>query len=148
MARAGGQSMMKNLLPKNRGFTLLELMIVVAIVAILSAIAIPTYRKYVLRAHRTDATRSLQDLASREENYYFNNNTYPSSLSSLGAANVTTGGYYSISAPVGSATNYTVTATAISTQTQDTQCTSFSLNHAGVQTVTGTASATTCWQGQ
>lgn len=129
------------------GFTLLELMIVVAIVAILSAIAIPSYQKYILRAHRTDATRALQDMASREENYYFNNNTYPSTNASIGAPLVTTNGYYSLTIPSSSATNYTVMATPLTTQLKDTACGKFSLNHAGVQSISGTSDAVTCWQG-
>ena len=64
---------MKTSMRRVAGFSLMELMIVVAIIAILLAIAIPSYRNYILRAHRTDATRGLQDIASREENYYFNN---------------------------------------------------------------------------
>jgi len=125
----------------------MELMIVVAIIAILLAIAIPSYRNYILRAHRTDATRGLQDIASREENYYFNNNTYPRSTTSLGATVTTTNGYYTLNIPSSSATNYTITATPQSTQAQDTACGTFSLNHAGVQSITGTSDAVTCWQG-
>jgi type IV pilus assembly protein PilE len=138
---------MKTFKRRAAGFTLLELMIVVAIVAILSAIAIPSYRKYVLRAHRTDATRALQDMASREENYYFNNNTYPKSATSLGTTFTTPNGYYLLNIPASSATNYTITAVPQLTQAQDTACGTFSLNHAGVQSVTGTSDAVTCWQG-
>lgn len=148
MARADGQAMTKSASVRLSGFTLLELMIVVAIVAILMAIAIPSYQKYILRGHRTDATRALQDLASREENYYFSNSTYPASFNSLGATNTTLSGFYLITIPASSATNYKITATPLNNQLKDTTCGALSLDHAGNQTVSGTGSAVTCWQGQ
>ncbi len=59
-----------------KGFTLVELMIVVAIVGILSSIAIPAYRDYVLRARAVDATSTLADMRIRMEQYYQDNRTY------------------------------------------------------------------------
>lgn len=59
-----------------RGFTLLELMITIGIIGILSAIAIPTYRNYVVTAKRSEAQQELVHLASRMENCYSLNNTY------------------------------------------------------------------------
>lgn len=58
------------------GFTLIELMVVVAIVAILSAIAIPSYRSYILRTHRKEAMAALQGLAQAMERYHVQNGTY------------------------------------------------------------------------
>jgi len=133
---------------RDAGFTLIELMIVVVIIAILAAIAMNSYRQYILRGNRTSATRALQDLTSREENYYFSNNTYASTLSSLGATGSMAGPYYTVVVPAASATNYTVQATAIGTQVQDTACLSFQLKRAGTQTSTGSGTSATCWQGQ
>ena len=64
------------------GFTLIELMIVIVIVAVLAAIAMPSYRQYVLRTHRTEAKRSLLNVAVAQEKFYLQNNTYagPSAL--------------------------------------------------------------------
>jgi type IV pilus assembly protein PilE len=133
----------------SRGFSLLELMIVVAVIAVLSAIALPSYRQYVLRSHRTDATQALQDLASREENYFFSNSAYTATLSNLGYNNATLpSADYQVQVAAASSTDYTVQATPIGTQTKDTACKQFSLNHAGQQTSQGTATGPTCWGSQ
>ena len=58
------------------GFTLIELMVTVAIVAILSAIAYPAYTEYILKSRRTDAKNALLDLAARQERFYSLNNKY------------------------------------------------------------------------
>lgn len=69
---------------RNRGVTLIELMIVVVIVGILTAIAYPSYTQYVLRAKRSEAKALLADVASRMERYYFDNNTYTTDLTQVG----------------------------------------------------------------
>ena len=60
------------------GFTLIELMITLLIVAILAGIAIPSYSNYILRANRTDATSALLKVASAQEKFFLQNNTYAS----------------------------------------------------------------------
>jgi len=141
---------MKNISPRRMaGVTMMELLIVLAIVAMLAAFAINSYRQYILRGNRTYATRALQDLASREESYYFNNNAYTSSLSNLAASSSapnTGTTYYTISVASASSSDYTVQAVPVGTQTQDTQCTLFTLTRAGVQNSTGTGTAQACWQ--
>ncbi|WP_445146346.1 type IV pilin protein [Dyella sp. Tek66A03] len=130
----------------SRGVTLIELVIVALIISILAAIALPSYRKYVLRSHRTEATRSLQDLAGREENYYFSNNAYTSTLSQLASSSSVAGSNYTVNIPSASSTNYTISATAIGTQTQDTDCQSFQLQHDGSQLSNNTTLDTpNCW---
>ena len=59
-----------------RGFSLIELMIVVAVVAILSAVAIPSYRDYTIRAQLIEATNALSDTRVRMEQFYADNRTY------------------------------------------------------------------------
>jgi type IV pilus assembly protein PilE len=156
------------LVPKNpawrklAGFTLIELMIVVAIVAILSAIAIPAYQKQIMQSRRTSAKTALFDLSGREEKYYAANNYYPASLASAGYAvaagvtalqvpNSTNEDYYSVSIAVVAAAgatpaSYTATATPVGTQKND-GCGTYSLTDLGVQAATGTNSGTGsgCW---
>src|SRR5690606_16242997 len=89
---------------KMRGFTMIELMIVVVIVGILAAIAYPSYRSYVLRANRAEARALLLDIAAREERFFSNNNTYTADLTQLGfpaaGAVESEHGVYSVSAAV------------------------------------------------
>jgi type IV pilus assembly protein PilE len=132
-----------------RGFTLLELMIVVIVVAILAAIAIPSYRQYVLRAHRTDAQRQLIDAAARQERYFYSNNAYASALSDLGMSSTVPAGAtgqdvtYTLSVASASSTDYLFKATPVNGQTQD-KCGWFELSRAGERS--SQHSDTHCWE--
>lgn len=130
-----------------KGFTLIEMLIVVVIIAILAAIALPSYRQYGVRAHRTDAQRALMDLAGRQERYYYSNNAYADSLNELAANSSIGGTYYTVSVASASSTDFTVTATAVGTQKRDDDlCQTLSLDRAGVQQSTGsTTNAPSCW---
>lgn len=134
---------------KQGGFSLIELMIVVVIIAILSAIAIPSYRRYVVRSHRTDAQRALLDLAARQERYFYSNNTYSKDLAGLGSNSSAAGEYYSLGIdPAGTSSSaYLMTATAVGKQkTDDASCQSMSVDQAGRQTSTGsTSNDPACW---
>lgn len=132
---------------RTKGFTLLELMIVVMIIAILAAVAIPSYRQYVVRSHRTDAQRALMDVAGRQERYFYSNNGYADTLAKLSASSNMAGSYYTVSIPSASSTDFTVTATAVGTQQKDDAlCQTLSLNRAGVQQSTGsTTNSPKCW---
>ena len=61
---------------KHKGFTLIELMITVVIVAILASIAIPSYREYVIRGNRTAAQAVMMEIATRQQQYFVANRTY------------------------------------------------------------------------
>ena len=150
----------------DRGFTLIELMVTMLVAAILLSIAIPSYNSYVLKSHRTDAKSALVDLASLEERYFSTQNAYTSIPSQLGYAGgappFTVGsGYYQITAitvigataptstaSVGTPASYSITATAIGTQVQDTACATFTITSGGVQTAAtngGVANNAACW---
>lgn len=65
---------------KNSGFTLIEVLIVVAILGILMSIAVPAYTEYILRAHRATAQQFLLDVAQRQEQYLLDNRRYATAL--------------------------------------------------------------------
>jgi type IV pilus assembly protein PilE len=137
----------------SRGVTLIELMIVILVVAVLASIAVPSYRQYVLRAHRTEAKAALLNVAAAQEKFYLQNNTYTTALTAappagLGIAATTPDGYYTIAIGGASTTTFSVTATATGTQTEDTACASFTIDALGVKSAknkSGGDSTTTCW---
>jgi len=133
---------------KVTGFTLIELMIVIVVVAVLAAIAMPSYRQYVLRTHRTEAKRTLLNVAVAQEKFYLHNNTYagPSALeiappSGLGIAGTTERGHYALAITAGGVSAFSATATAQGAQADDTRCASFAIDQAGTRTATNTD----CW---
>jgi type IV pilus assembly protein PilE len=132
-----------------RGLTLIELMVVVVIVTILATIAVPGYRQYVLRTNRTEAKRTLLDVAAAQERFYLQKHTYagPSALETappagLGIPGTTQSGHYAIAIDAGDATAFTATATAQGGQAQDTRCASFTIDQAGAKTAT----SADCWK--
>jgi len=154
---------------RDRGFTLIELIVAMVIVATLAAIAIPSYNQYVLKSHRTEAKSALMDAASLEERYFSTSNLYTSNPMQLGYGVATTPvtvgtGYYVISAitvtapvapapatPGGTPATFTITAVPApgSMQLSDTACASFSINSAGQQSALnsgGTDNTANCWQ--
>lgn len=143
------------------GFTLIELMIVVAIVAILAAIAVPSYLNYVRQSRRASAKTALLDLASREEKWYAVQNRYDATLTDLGYASAQVSGspeaiqvpnntnedYYSVSVSVtpasaATAAGFIATAVPQGDQTKDT-CGSYTLTNLGVQG--NSTSSNGCW---
>jgi type IV pilus assembly protein PilE len=146
---------MKQTTPKRRqlGMTLIELMTVVVVMAVLLTIGMTGYRQYVMRAHRAEAKSALLQLQTNQERYYLSNRTYGTvaelvAANLLNAGGVSERGTYEIALDGVSATGYTATATPRAggafDMTDDTQCTSFSINAQGVRSATGTAAAN-CW---
>ncbi len=133
----------------NRGFTLIELMVVVAIVAILATIAVPGYRNYTMRANRTDATAALLKIQSAQEKHYLNQNKYTTTLKDLGIEK-TEHEFYTLSLASADVTKgYTATATAAGPQKDDTDCAAMSVTAQGAKTSVdsgGNDSSSTCWR--
>lgn len=149
-----------------RGYTLMEVLITVAIIGILAAIAIPSYQRSVMRGYRSVAQGGLLDLANRQEQYYLNNKSYTTSLANLGYTNVFTSGtlstvalnsgqtvvpagsagiIYHLSIVSASASAFTLTAVPQNSQAADAECASFGLNNTGTRTVSGSATVADCW---
>ena len=129
---------------KNRkndlGFSLLELMIVVGIIAILSAIAFSSYSRYILKARRSEAMVNLLKFQAAYEEFNAQNNTYPASNTlppAITPIPATT--YYSYTSAT-TASSYTITATALagSSQVNDIEggvaCSTMTINNVGTQT--------------
>jgi len=98
---------------KQRGFTLLELLIVVGIIGIIAAIAIPSYRDYVIRGKITEATSNLGDMRIKLEQYYQDNRTYVGACVGGTVAPLPTGSNaqaFTYSCPTLTATTFTVRA--------------------------------------
>ncbi len=137
------------------GFTLIELMIVVVVIAILAAFAVPSWRRYVYRSHRVDGQNLLMQVAQAEERYYTNYNRYPLSATSLGFTTdpaISEHGYYSVALSLPAASSagqgYLATATPIGAQVGDA-CGPLSIDNTGLKqplpTDTAHNSNGSCW---
>lgn len=131
--------------PRNHGFTLIELMIVVAVVAVLAAIALPAYTDAVRKSRRADAQSVLSEMAIRQEKWRANNATYSSDPAQVGGppAGAKILNYYSFTT-TGAASTYSVTATPTGGQASDTQngvsCSPLAINQSRARTPAA------CWE--
>ncbi|WP_079203213.1 type IV pilin protein [Pseudomonas sp. CC6-YY-74] len=136
------------------GFTLIELMIAVAIIGVLAAIALPNYTEYMTRSKRAEGQALLSDVSARQERFYAQNTNYvtnPANIANLAfpkAANnriISENGYYEVAvSAVASDGGYTLTAN----QTiGDNQCGNLTLNALGVKGRSGTGKTIEqCWR--
>lgn len=137
-----------------RGFTLTEMMIVIAIIGIISAFAYPSYVEQVRKSKRSDAKIALQQIAQRQESHFIKNYSYASTLTAMGYAADTIpspDNDYQITIDSASATAYTLKATPASTsgQAQDKLCAVFTLDQMGRKIAKNNEGAVTtdkCWR--
>lgn len=144
------QTMSINAMPNRdslRGFTLIEVMVVVAIIAILAAIAWPNYTRHVGRTHRVAAQACMAEYANYMERYYTSNLRYDQTQAGVANADPHLDCQSQVSrnytlTPATTSTSFTVTATPTMVQaTRDTQCGTLTLNQRGART----AGADGCW---
>lgn len=140
---------------KNKGFTLIEVMIVVAIIGILAAIAYPSYDEYVKRGNRAEGQAFLNEVAARQERYFSQNNAYVTSvddISKLGLSESSSEtGKYTLSIGKDKDNDYTLTANQ---QFNDTKCGNLTLNAIGDKGANGKTTANSadrefvmsCWR--
>jgi type IV pilus assembly protein PilE len=131
---------------RSSGITLIELMIVVVIVSILAAIAVPSYRQYLTRTHRVEAKAALLRIQVAQEKFFLQNNRYITATADLSKPSpngldlptTTPNGMYDISVIVGStgtSISYTAVATAKGTQlASDVDCSVFTITDTGAKT--------------
>ena len=145
----------------NKGFTLIELMLVIAVLAIIAAIALPSFLGQIQKARRSDAKQALFNAAAKLEQYYQDNKGYPTAANmdliypDVDATTFTSlEGYYTIRFNgVPTATTFSIQAVPAGAQVAETGCGAgdsccgtFQLNHLGEKTVTGaTLPADRCW---
>ena len=150
------------------GYTLIEILIVVAILGLLAAIAIPSYQNSILASNRSVAQAALLDLANRQEQFYLDNRTYTTDLTNLGypagmvfsnggnsamafndnhtlVASTSNERLYFVQIAAANARAFAVSAVPQLEQADDTECGSLSLTSTGVKGETGSASVSDCW---
>lgn len=132
---------------RSYGITLLEMVIVVAIIGILGAIAYPSYQERALRAKRTDAKAALINIAGQQERFFLKNNAFTSDLADLGVE-TTQNEFYSLSLLNVSDSTFTAKAEAEGGQANDTKCGTLSIDQLGRKSASDGTNDTSkeCWR--
>jgi len=142
-----------------KGFTLIELMIGVAIIGILTTVAYPSYLDYVTHSNRSEGLRELTRIANLQEQFYVDNHTYTTDISALGVVGATTTsyttehGWFIITATIAnSGASFKLTAIPQDTgqgkqASNDTSCTSLTIDQTGKKAASDGSNDTTstCW---
>jgi type IV pilus assembly protein PilE len=129
---------------KKYGFSIIELLITVAIIGILMALSIPLYTHYILEEERIEAQVILENMAAALEDYFALNNTYENAtLVSLNTPEYTAHHHYQLRIKKATATEYIIQA--VSLDNNDTSCGTLSLNNTLEKGITGTGTINDCW---
>jgi len=129
---------------KNNGFSLLEILIVIALIAIVSAFSIPYYQQHIISAHRKAAAISLHKLAVALEQFYMANNTYKNAK--IDELKITAPKHYQIEITDASDSKFSLIARPIDSQAKnDSECGALMLDSDGEKNITGTNLPEECW---
>lgn len=136
----------------SHGFTLIEVMITVIIVAVLLAIAVPSYQQSLMKSRRADGMAALLDMAARQERFYAQNSTYTTNITAATGLNrpaTSTEGHYTLAVTAVTVACpiircYALTATPTGEQAKDELCNVLRLNSVGVRSASGSLGAQ-CW---
>src|SRR5210317_2497205 len=130
---------------KVTGVTLIELLIALVIVSILAAFAYPNYQEFVARAKRNEARAALLRLATNQERFYLNNNTFTADLTQIGFSSspfTTETGYYVVSVTSATPSNFSATATYQHGGSEAGKCLTFTIDGRGKKS---SGPDTDCW---
>ena len=138
----------------SRGITLLELLVVLTLVGIVSALAVPSFQRQLIRTHRTEAMTALLTLQGAEEAFYLQHGRYTSSVvaakpAGLGLSPRSSSNRYLLSVAVATdGQSYVATAAPVPDggQAADHECLAFSVDSAGRRSVSGTGDIRHCWR--
>lgn len=157
--RPGGHRRLNMQRKSQTGMTLMELIIVMIIVGILAAVAVPSYRAYVMRSQRADAKDALLAAATAQEKHYLQCNTYGDDLANatdcaagtINGSDVSKNGWYELTVTASDATSFSISATASvsGNQAADDDCDTFIINERGIRTAEnagGTDNTAECWR--
>jgi type IV pilus assembly protein PilE len=135
------------MIKKTRGFTLIELMIVVAVLSIIVAVGYPSYMEHVKKSRRAEGMGQLLELADRMERAYSDRGTYPTNISEVYVATTTDGGFYTLTVVSANNVSFTVSAAPTSLGGQnDDKCETFTLTSLGQKSISGSVPNSQCWK--
>jgi type IV pilus assembly protein PilE len=133
---------------RTSGFTLIELMITVAIVAVLGAVAYPSYIGYIVRSNRAAAQSYLMEMSGLQQRYLLDARQY-GAASAIGVSapgNLSSIYSFTTTPASGPPPSFTVTATPLGKQlARDTKCGTMTLDQAGTKTASGSGGVAGCW---